>query len=81
MSTKRIEPLPEPKEGHIWTINPRNQQVIEVSYDKLYSGLVPYLRDTSEKEYMLSQVALYAPCDCGSGKKKKWCKHDTSTNS
>lgn len=71
-----IKPLSEPKEGHIWAINPRNQQVREVTFDMLRLGLVPYLRDTTEKEHMLRQVALYAPCDCGSGKKKKWCDHE-----
>ena len=36
-------------------------------------GLVPVRRDLTEKERAEMQIALYAPCGCGSGKKFKFC--------
>jgi len=34
---------------------------------------VRVVRDLSVKEKAESQIALYAPCACGSGKKLKFC--------
>lgn len=38
-------------------------------------GLVPVRRDLTKIEHMRMQIALYAPCGCGSGKKFKFCCH------
>lgn len=34
---------------------------------------VPVERDLTKREKLRSQIALYAPCGCGSGKKFKFC--------
>lgn len=34
---------------------------------------IPVRRDLSVKERAEAQIALYAPCGCGSGKKFKFC--------
>lgn len=34
---------------------------------------VPVVRDLTYLEHMEQQIALYAPCACGSGKKFKFC--------
>lgn len=36
---------------------------------------VPVTRDLTAAERANSQIALYSPCGCGSGKKFKFCCH------
>ena len=36
---------------------------------------VPVMRSLTVKERATSQIALYSPCGCGSGKKFKFCCH------
>jgi hypothetical protein len=57
----------------ITAINPRTRQVMEVHPSMLRLGLVAIIRDTSNVDRVREQLALYAPCECGSGVKYKWC--------
>jgi len=54
-------------------INPRTQEMFEIEPQQFRYGMVPVFRDTSAADHMREQLALYAPCECGSGKKYKWC--------
>lgn len=57
----------------IWAVFPKTQEVKEVHPSMTRVGWVPIIRDTSVADHMREQLALYAPCACGSGKKYKWC--------
>ena len=48
-------------------------QVIQDAEEARSRGLVPVMRDLTEKEKAEMQIRLYSPCACGSGKKFKFC--------
>ena len=58
-------------EQYMWALNPRTKELKEVN--TLPIGWVYVFRDTSVADHCREQLALYAPCACGSGKKYKWC--------
>jgi uncharacterized protein YchJ len=51
------------------------QEIIDTMTEIEKKNYIPVMRDLSKVEKYKRQIALYAPCACGSGNKFKFCCH------